>query len=69
MITISNPTKYIAGLYVRLSNEKIEEVTNTNVITKVKLYQVKIGCMVLLLRQNREKRSLKILFQLICHQN
>mgnify|MGYP005838607189 FL=1 len=34
MITISNPTKYIAGLYVRLSNEKIEEVTNTNVITK-----------------------------------
>ena len=29
MITISNPTKYIAGLYVRLSNEKIEEVTNT----------------------------------------
>ena len=25
MITISNPTKYIAGLYVRLSNEKIEE--------------------------------------------
>ena len=44
-------------------------VKYTNVITKVKLYQVKIGCMVLLLRQNREKRSLKILFQLICHQN
>ncbi len=37
-------------------------VKYTNVITKVKLYQVKIGCMVLLLRQNREKRSLKILF-------
>ena len=44
-------------------------VKYTNIITKVKLYQVKIGCMVLLLRKNQEKRSLKILFQLICHQN
>ena len=55
--------------YVELGEYLFSIVKYTNVITKVKLYQVKIGCMVLLLRKNQEKRSLKILFQLICHQN
>ncbi len=33
MITISDPTKYTAGLYVRLSNENIEEVAGSDVIS------------------------------------
>lgn len=45
-------------------NSKIYKCYN-----KSKVVSVKIGCMVLLLRQNQEKRSLKILFQLKCHQN
>lgn len=55
--------------YVELGEYFVFIIKYTNIITKVKLYQVKIGCMVLLLRKNQEKRSLKILFQLICHQN
>ena len=55
--------------YVELGEYFVFNRKYTNIITKVKLYQVKIGCMVLLLRKNQEKRSLKILFQLICHQN
>ena len=33
MVTISNLSRYSAGLYVRLSNERIDEITNTEVIS------------------------------------
>lgn len=33
MVTISNPVRYKAGLYVRLSNEAVEESTNAGVTT------------------------------------
>ena len=34
MITIANPEKYVAGLYERLSNEKIEVASGEVVVTK-----------------------------------
>ena len=33
MVTISNLSRYSAGLYVRLSNERIDEITNAEVIS------------------------------------
>ena len=33
MVTISNPSRYSAALYVRLSNERIDEITNGEVIS------------------------------------
>ncbi len=34
MITISNPERYIAGIYARLSNERIETINGETTIIK-----------------------------------